>query len=153
MRCNRAIAWVVSVVNASPPTDSKELTLRKLIFSISLIAGMLLGLSSTIASPGPNGKNNHGLCTAYFNGSQNGMDNKRSNGRAFIELARQAPDGPSDSDDTGGSVSDVWDWCTNPANNPKGIGGNPTNPTDPNSTPPGGGGGATGQSSAKGGKK
>ncbi|MFZ6005395.1 MAG: hypothetical protein ACOYXM_15840 [Actinomycetota bacterium] len=47
------------------------------------------------AEPGPNGHNNHGLCTAYYNGSPNGQEHKRKAGPfvALEEAADQAGDG------------------------------------------------------------
>lgn len=44
------------------------------------------------AKPGPNGYNNHGLCTAYFNGSETGQANKRK-APPFLELEEAADDG------------------------------------------------------------
>ncbi len=40
-----------------------------------LISGF--GVVNANAAPGPNGNNNKGLCTAYFNGSDTGRANKR----------------------------------------------------------------------------
>lgn len=36
------------------------------------------GVTVAKAEPGPNGNNNHGLCTAYFSGSENGRAHKRN---------------------------------------------------------------------------
>ena len=88
-------------------------------------AGAGLGISQAAGGPGPNGSNNHGLCTAYFNGSQNGLDHKRNAG-PFQALQTAA--GDADGDGTSGTPSDVWTWCNDATNNPKGIGGNPTDP-------------------------
>ena len=79
--------------------------------------------SNAGGNPGPNGNNNHGLCTALFNGSDQGRANKQNAG-PFAALIAQSPDGPSDSDSTGGSLSDAWDWCQQ-----YGVGGNPTPPS------------------------
>ena len=53
---------------------------RKL--SASLIAALMMmglfGAANAVADPGPNGKNDKGLCTAYFNGSDTGRANKRN---------------------------------------------------------------------------
>ncbi|HSP02385.1 MAG TPA: hypothetical protein VLR27_02720 [Acidimicrobiales bacterium] len=63
----------------------------------SLIAAlMMMGLFGTVsatADPGPNDKNNKGLCTAYFNGSDTGRANKR-NAPPFqgLEAAAEAAD-------------------------------------------------------------
>lgn len=95
---------------------------------IALLAGVLGMLGATVgisvADPGPNGNNNHGLCTAYFNGSEQGRSNKRQAG-PFAALEAAADD---DDDETSPEV-DVWNWCIDPANNPKGIGGQPEDPT------------------------
>lgn len=61
-----------------------------------LIVGTLaLALSATtgmaLAQPGPNGHNNKGLCTAYFNGSDNGQAHKR-NAPPFKGLESAAAD-------------------------------------------------------------
>ena len=57
--------------------------------TLALSAGSL-GLAQ--AAPGPNGHNNHGLCTAYFNGSENGQAHKRNAG-PFVALEEAADDG------------------------------------------------------------
>ena len=89
-----------------------------------------------VADPGPNGSNNHGLCTAYFNGSENGQAHKR-NAPPFVALAREVGENNGVDDDGDGETDEqgemagpegVWDWCSDPANNPKGIGGNPDDP-------------------------
>lgn len=49
----------------------------------------VLGMSASGAEPGPNGRNNHGLCTAYFAGSANGRAHKR-NAPPFQNLERAA---------------------------------------------------------------
>lgn len=53
--------------------------MKKLI-AASILALLATGGSMTIAKadPGPNGNNNHGLCTAYFAGSDNGRAHKRN---------------------------------------------------------------------------
>jgi len=104
----------------------KELILRKSLIAAAiaslLAAGAGLGIAS--AAPGPNGHNNHGLCTAYFNGSANGQAHKHQAG-PFQALEAAA----SDNDDNTSPAEDVWNWCNDTANNPKGIGGNPDDPT------------------------
>jgi hypothetical protein len=101
---------------------------------LALAVILILGVAGfATADPGPNGSNNHGLCTALFNGSENGQSHKRNAG-PFATLIANSPDGPSDSDDEGGSLSDAWDWCSDPANNPKGIGGNPDDPNQEGDT-------------------
>ncbi|HVF74427.1 MAG TPA: hypothetical protein VM938_05215 [Acidimicrobiales bacterium] len=99
--------------------------MKKVIAIAFGLLGMLGGaVGVATAEPGPNGKNNHGLCTAYFNGSETGRANKRQAG-PFAALERAADDGDSDTP----IEEDVWRWCSDIANNPKGIGGNPEDPT------------------------
>ena len=91
------------------------------------LLGMFGGaVGVAIADPGPNGHNNHGLCTALFNGSETGRAHKQNAG-PFAALIANSPDGPSDGDDEDGSLSDAWDWCSDTTT----IGGNPENPTTP----------------------
>jgi len=85
-----------------------------------LAGGTVVGAT---AAPGPNGNNNHGLCTAYFNGSDTGRAHKHNAG-PFAALESAA----SDDDDSTSPEQDVWTWCDDAANNAKGIGGNPTPP-------------------------
>lgn len=42
--------------------------------ALALTAG---GMAVAVADPGPNGKNDFGLCTAYFAGSEKGQEQKR----------------------------------------------------------------------------
>ena len=67
---------------------------------LALVLGATLFMSAGAiglaqAEPGPNGKNNHGLCTAYYNGSPNGQEHKRKAGPfvALEEAADQAGNG------------------------------------------------------------
>ena len=41
--------------------------------ALALTAG---GMAVAVADPGPNGKNDFGLCTAYFAGSEKGQEKK-----------------------------------------------------------------------------
>lgn len=98
--------------------------MKKLLAAGAL--GLLLAggsLTAALAAPGPNGHNNHGLCTAYFNGSDTGQAHKRQAG-PFQALEQTADDGDSNTS----PAQDVWNWCNDTANNAKGIGGNPTPP-------------------------
>lgn len=47
-----------------------------LFFGITMLMAAF-AVTSASAEPGPNGNNNRGLCTAYFNGSDTGRANKR----------------------------------------------------------------------------
>jgi|SRR6187399_3294497 len=68
-----------------------------------------LGVSAAQAAPGPNGHNDHGICTAYFNGQKKGHDKNGSPG-PFAALEEM------------GDTQAIYDFCTGVA---KGIGGNP----------------------------
>jgi len=51
---------------------------------LGVFVGVLLA-ASAFAKPGPNGHNNHGLCTAYFAGSATGQSHKHAAG-PFVAL-------------------------------------------------------------------
>jgi len=102
--------------------------LKKFLISAALAtlvtAGAGLGISQAAGSPGPgHGGNAHGLCTAYFNGSDTGRAHKHQAG-PFQALEQAASDGNSNTS----PEQDVYNWCMDTTNNPKGIGGNPTPP-------------------------
>jgi hypothetical protein len=76
--------------------------------------------------PGPNGNNDHGLCTAYFNGQKKGHEKNGQPG-PFAALTEHAEDEhpnnkdeDPDNDVTGTQA--VFDYCSGVE---KGIGGNP----------------------------
>ena len=60
------------------------------------------------ADPRPNGSNNRGLCTAYYNGSPIGQQHKRKAG-PFVAL-EQAADQAGDENGTA-SADEVADFC------------------------------------------
>lgn len=91
--------------------------MRKLLAAAMTAALMTAGASVALAAPGPNGNNDHGLCTAYFNGQKNGWDKKGSPG-PFAALEAVADDGDDDTSQT----QDVYNYCSQVE---KGIGGNP----------------------------
>jgi len=47
------------------------------------------GVSVATAEPGPNGKNDYGLCKAYFSGSERGQEMKRR-AKPFVALEAAA---------------------------------------------------------------
>jgi hypothetical protein len=121
--------------------------MKKLI-AFALFLGLIAG-GLAFADPGPNGSNNHGLCTAYFNGSANGQAHKR-NAPPFVVLAQQVGENNGVDDNGDGNVDEqgemagpeaIWDWCMDPDNNPKGIGGQPDDPHSPGEDPNGNSGG------------
>lgn len=75
---------------------------------------------------GPNGHNNHGLCTAYFNGSDTGREHKHNAG-PFVALEEAAVDGGYQEGQDESIEHAVMDFCNATAGD-KGIGGNPTLP-------------------------
>lgn len=92
--------------------------MKKLLAAASL--GLLLAGGTVVgatAAPGPNGHNDHGLCTAYFNGQKTGHDKHGSPG-PFAALEQAA----DDSDSNTSMTQDVYNFCTGVE---KGIGGNP----------------------------
>jgi hypothetical protein len=84
--------------------------MKRTIISAAVLALGLAGAGVSMADPGPNGHNNHGLCTAYFAGSENGQEHKHNAG-PFQQLQEDAGDGPTDSNSTPGEPSDVADYC------------------------------------------
>jgi hypothetical protein len=51
---------------------------KKVLATFALVVGLSSAVTGlAVGTPGPNGHNNHGLCTAYFNGSENGQQHKR----------------------------------------------------------------------------
>ena len=110
--------------------------MKKLIV-LALTALFALGANAALAGhqekdgPGPNGHNEHGLCTAYFNGQKNGHDKDGETGDPgpFRQLEEDSAD-PEDSQKESNNEEeqqiedDVFEFCTGPLN-PKGIGGNP----------------------------
>jgi hypothetical protein len=104
-----------------------------------LFAAVLLTLAGgTVAvalTPGPNGNNDGGLCTAYFNGQKKGHD-KHGNPRPFAaleEAGREYTDNDGRDNDRDGQIDEegenqslsaeenIYNFCYNTA----WIGGNP----------------------------
>ena len=89
--------------------------MKKLLLAAATAALLTTGAGAAIAAPGPNGNNDHGLCTAYFNGQKTGHDKHGSPG-PFAALEQAADDG----DDDTSTAQDVYNYCQ-----AAGIGGNP----------------------------
>ena len=83
-------------------------------------AGAALAAPPEGKGPGPNGKNDHGLCTAYFNGQKKGHDGGSPG--PFGALEDEADKSESGNDDGETTPQEVYDFCIAVD---KGIGGNP----------------------------
>lgn len=84
--------------------------MKKLLAAV-MASGLLFGgaaVAHAAGNAGPNGNNDHGLCTAYFNGQKNGHDKHGSPG-PFAALEGTAAD--ADGDGTPGEPSDVYSYC------------------------------------------
>jgi hypothetical protein len=99
--------------------------MKKLLAVVMAAAGLLFvgaGFASAEpAEPGPNGHNEHGLCTAYFNGQKNGHEEGDGPG-ALGGLEDDATDDGSNEnlEDEKQVSDDVFEFCDQ-----FGIGGNP----------------------------
>ncbi len=87
-----------------------------------LVSGF--GVVNANAEPGPNGKNDKGLCTAYFNGQKKGHDKHDSQPGPFSALEdhseENAPRNNDDDDDNDVTGTEaIFDYCNGM------IGGNP----------------------------
>lgn len=81
--------------------------MRKMI--AGAVTALLLaggGAFAASAAPDPNGPAQKGLCTAYFNGSERGQEEKRKAG-PFVALEEAADDG----DETTTPEQDVAAFC------------------------------------------
>ena len=112
--------------------------MRKLIV-VAVAALLSFGANAALADPpddpgpGPNGSNEHGLCTAYFNGKKKGHEEGNGPGPFGVMENEDSQDydrrnggqeetEPRDETDLS---DDVFEYCSDPAINPGGIGGNP----------------------------
>ena len=83
--------------------------MKRLVIGGAIAALVAGGAGLSFAGqPGPNDHNNHGLCTAYFAGSQNGMDHKHQAG-PFVQLEQDA-DAAGNNDGTT-DPQEVVDYC------------------------------------------
>lgn len=83
------------------------------------------------AKPGPNGSNHHGMCTAYFAGSEQGRAQKRK-AKPFVELERvssEAYDAEHGENEASIDEKVRW-WCD--ANDPKAASGTSAAPAKGN---------------------
>lgn len=112
--------------------------MKKLLAVVVLVL-MSLGANAALAEPGPNGNNDKGLCTAYFNGQKNGhgdgespqdqpgpFDGLEAAGREYTDNdgVDNDRDGQTDEEGENSSLSaaeNIFNYC-----NDNGlIGGNP----------------------------
>lgn len=100
---------------------------RMLFAAVVLVAAAGSGLVALADPP----SNVHGMCTAYFNGSENGQGHKHQ-ATAFQNFAsyvgnHDGVDNDGDNEvDEGDETADsegIFNWCSDEENNPKGIGG------------------------------
>jgi hypothetical protein len=112
---------------------------RKRILAVALAASIFTGagLSIAAAAPGPNGKNDHGICTAYFNGQKKGHggddDRQPPPFQALEDTSREYTDNDGADNDRDGEVDEegeneslsdaenIFNFC----NDTTVIGGNP----------------------------
>ena len=109
--------------------------MRKAIVAALTGVLMLAGAGMALADPGPNGNNDGGLCTAYFNGQRKGHDKNGYPGpfAALEETGRQHTDNDGVDNDRDGQVDEegenqslsaeenIFNFCNDLA----WIGGNP----------------------------
>ena len=96
--------------------------MRKLIIGALGALLMILGfVGGAQAEPGPNGNNDHGLCTAYFNGQKNGhghgedQDNQPPPFQGLEDASRTYTDNDGVDNDDDGTTDEKDDPAT-PAN-------------------------------------
>ena len=103
---------------------------------LTLMLATVGGMTGAKAEPGPNGNNDHGLCTAYFNGQKNGHDKNGQPGpfQALEDAGRAYTDSDGVDNDQDGEIDEenenqdlsaaenVFNFCHNTSS----IGGNPS---------------------------
>ncbi len=77
------------------------------VASATLMLSSIAGVSAAHHKDGHDA-NNHGMCTAYFSGSENGQENKRDNGNAFLSFETTVGDFDEDGDT---DAYDVAAYC------------------------------------------
>ena len=81
---------------------------KKLIIGVAAVLALLGGVNLANAEPGPNDSNNHGLCTAYFNGQKNGHDKNGQPGpfQALEDAAREHTNSDGVDNDGDGQIDE-----------------------------------------------
>ena len=84
----------------------------KKLLAVAVMALLSLGANAALANPGPNGNNEKGLCTAYFNGQKNGHEEGNGPG-PFGALEDEAEDSGENEDleDEQQVSDDVFEFC------------------------------------------
>lgn len=74
--------------------------MRSKLLTVTTTAAMLFGVANvaTAHHRDDHDANNHGMCTAFFSGSENGQENKREKGNAFEEFVNDIADSDDDGD-------------------------------------------------------
>ena len=112
---------------------------RIIAVAIGVLAMFATAIGISTAAPGPNGNNDHGLCTAYFNGQKNGhgpgedQTNQPPPFQGLEDHAREYTDNDGDDNDSDGETDEegentaltdaenIFNYC----NDGGLIGGNP----------------------------
>jgi len=111
--------------------------MKKKLLALAVTSLMAFGATAAVgaADPGPNGDNDRGLCTAYFNGQKNGHDKNGQPGpfAALEETSRAYTDSDGVDNDGDGEVDEenenqdlsaaenIFNFCDDTST----IGGNP----------------------------
>jgi hypothetical protein len=126
----------------------RRVGMRKIALAMLAVLALFVGGVAKAGSP----NNNHGMCTAYFNGSETGQEHKRQ-ANAFVEFVNYVGDNDgvdndgdnqTDEGDEVASPEDVWAFCSDIDNNSKGIGGQPDDPNTEGNDGNGNGGNGNG---------
>lgn len=74
--------------------------MRSKFLTLAVGTGMLMSVAGVATAHHQEGHeaNYHGMCTAYFSGSENGQGKKQQNGNAFIVFAETVGDYDQDGD-------------------------------------------------------
>lgn len=101
--------------------------MRTKFLTLMIAVGMLMSIAgiATAHHQPEHTQNHHGMCTAYFSGSENGQDKKRENGSAFGTFEETVGDQDDDGDVDSYDVAYFCDQTTGGFGNP-GQGNDPS---------------------------
>ena len=86
--------------------------MKKILVALMTAGLMVAGASFATAAPGPNGNNEKGLCTAYFNGQKKGHTEGDGPGPFGVLEDEAADDGSNENLEPEKQVSDdVFEFC------------------------------------------